>query len=388
MTVTPLTVARTSTRPRLFTPGPVEIPVRILRAMSQVPPHHRTDVFRETYKRVSDDLKWVHQTQGEVLMLAASGSGAMEAAVVNLMEPGKRALCVNGGKFGERWGNICKAYGIAYDVIDVPWGHAVPVAEVERRLDADSAITTVFTTHSETSTATLHDAQALAKATRARGRRIVLDAITSLGVHPLPQDEWGVDVVVTGSQKGLMSPPGIATVSLAPWALDAIEGERAPRFYWDLRKARKSLPLGESAFTPAVSLIFAVGEALTMMREESLQNVHARHARLGAAVRAGAEAIGWTLFSKSPANSVTALEPPAGVDASAVVKRLRETHGITVAGGQDHTKGKMLRIGHMGAYDLSDIYVVLGALEECTGALGRGSATGAIEAARRAWEAA
>jgi len=388
MTVTPLTVARTSTRPRLFTPGPVEIPVRILRAMSQVPPHHRTDVFRETYKRVSDDLKWVHQTQGEVLMLAASGSGAMEAAVVNLMEPGKRALCVNGGKFGERWGNICKAYGIAYDVIDVPWGHAVPVAEVERRLDADSAITTVFTTHSETSTATLHDAQALAKATRARGRRIVLDAITSLGVHPLPQDEWGVDVVVTGSQKGLMSPPGIATVSLAPWALDAIEGERAPRFYWDLRKARKTLPLGESAFTPAVSLIFAVGEALTMMREESLQNVHARHARLGAAVRAGAEAIGWTLFSKSPANSVTALEPPAGVDASAVVKRLRETHGITVAGGQDHTKGKMLRIGHMGAYDLSDIYVVLGALEECTGALGRGSATGAIEAARRAWEAA
>jgi aspartate aminotransferase-like enzyme len=388
MTVTPLTVARTSTRPRLFTPGPVEIPVRILRAMSQVPPHHRTDVFRETYKRVSDDLKWVHQTQGEVLMLAASGSGAMEAAVVNLMEPGKRALCVNGGKFGERWGNICKAYGIAYDVIDVPWGHAVPVAEVERRLDADSAITTVFTTHSETSTATLHDAQALAKATRARGRRIVLDAITSLGVHPLPQDEWGVDVVVTGSQKGLMSPPGIATVSLAPWALDAIEGERAPRFYWDLRKARKTLPLGESAFTPAVSLVFAVGEALTMMREESLQNVHARHARLGAAVRAGAEAIGWTLFSKSPANSVTALEPPAGVDASAVVKRLRETHGITVAGGQDHTKGKMLRIGHMGAYDLSDIYVVLGALEECTGALGRGSATGAIEAARRAWEAA
>ncbi|HXS82752.1 MAG TPA: alanine--glyoxylate aminotransferase family protein [Methylomirabilota bacterium] len=388
MTVTPLTVARTSTRPRLFTPGPVEIPVRILRAMSQVPPHHRTDVFRETYKRVSDDLKWVHQTQGEVLMLAASGSGAMEAAVVNLMEPGKRALCVNGGKFGERWGNICKAYGIAYDVIDVPWGHAVPVAEVERRLDADSAITTVFTTHSETSTATLHDAQALAKATRARGRRIVLDAITSLGVHPLPQDEWGVDVIVTGSQKGLMSPPGIATVSLAPWALDAIEGERAPRFYWDLRKARKTLPLGESAFTPAVSLVFAVGEALTMMREESLQNVHARHARLGAAVRAGAEAIGWTLFSKSPANSVTALEPPAGVDASAVVKRLRETHGITVAGGQDHTKGKMLRIGHMGAYDLSDIYVVLGALEECTGALGRGSATGAIEAARRAWEAA
>jgi aspartate aminotransferase-like enzyme len=388
MTVTPpLTAVRTSTRPRLFTPGPVEIPIRILRAMSQVPPHHRTDVFRETYKRVSEDLRWVHQTQGEVLMLAASGTGAMEATVVNLMEPAKRALCLNGGKFGERWGNICKAYAVPYDVVDVPWGHAIPVADVERRLDADPSISTVFGTHSETSTATLHDAQALAKATRARGRRIVLDAITSLGVHPLPQDEWGVDVVVTGSQKGLMSPPGIATVSLAPWALDAIEGERLPRFYWDLRKARKSLPLGESAFTPAVSLVFAVGEALAMMKEEGLQNVHQRHARLGAAVRTGAQAIGWTLFSKSPANSVTALEPPAGVDASTVIKRLRDTHGITVAGGQDHMKGKMLRIGHMGAYDLADVHVIMGALEECTQALGRPGA-GAIDAARRAWESA
>ena len=388
MTVTPpVTGTTTSTRPRLFTPGPVEIPVRILRALSQTPPHHRTDVFRDTYKRVSEDLRWVHQTQGEVLMLAASGTGAMEATVVNLMEPGRKALCLVGGKFGERWGNICKAYGVPYETIDVPWGHAVPVADVERRLEQDKGISTVVGTHSETSTATLHDAQALAKATRSRGRRLALDAITSLGVHPLPQDEWGVDVVVTGSQKGLMSPPGIATVSLAPWALDAIEGERSPRFYWDLRKARKSLPAGESAFTPAVSLVFAVGEALTMMREEGLDQVHARHRRLGAAVRSGAQALGWTLFSRSPANSVTALEPPAGVDASAVIKRLRVTHGITVAGGQDHMKGKMIRIGHMGAYDLSDIYVVLGALEECTQAQGR-AGSGAIEAARRAWEAA
>jgi aspartate aminotransferase-like enzyme len=379
--------ARTFTRQRLFTPGPVEIPVRILRALSQVPPHHRTDAFREVYKRVSDDLKWLHQTQGEVLMLAASGSGAMEAAVVNLMAPGKKALCLVAGKFGERWANLCKAYGIPYETLEAPWGHAIPVAEVEKRLDADAGISAVFGTHSETSTGTLHDAQAYARATRARKRLLVLDAITSLGVHPLPQDEWGVDVVVTGSQKGLMSPPGIATVSLAPWALEAIEGERGPRFYWDLRKARKSLPLGESAFTPAVSLVFAVGEALAMMKEEGLANVHTRHRRLGAAVRAGAQAIGWSLFSNSPADSVTALEPPAGVDASAVVKRLREAHGITVAGGQDHTKGKILRIGHMGAYDLSDVHVVLAALEECTQALGRPCA-GAVDAARRAWESA
>jgi aspartate aminotransferase-like enzyme len=378
---------RTATRPRLFTPGPVEIPDRILRALSRIPPHHRTDVFRAVYKRVSEDLRWVHQTEGEVLMLAASGSGAMEACVVNLMAPGRKALCIVGGKFGERWGSICKAYGVPYSTIDVAWGHAVSIAEVEQRLDADPDIAVVFGTHSETSTATLHDARALAQVTRARGRMLVLDAITSLGVHPLPQDEWGVDVVVTGSQKGLMSPPGVATVSLAPWALQAIEGDRLPRFYWDLRKARKNLPAGESAYTPAVSLIYAVGEALEMMKEEGLANVHARHRRLGAAVRTGAQAIGWTLFSHSPADSVTALEPPAGVDASATVKRLREIHGITVAGGQDHMKGKMIRIGHMGAYDLSDVFVVLAALEECTTALGRPS-SGAIEAARRAWEGA
>lgn len=383
MTATP----RTSTRPRLFTPGPVEIPARILNALAQIPPHHRTDVFRAVYKRVSEDLRWVHQTEGEVLMLAASGSGAMEACVVNLMAPGQKALCIVGGKFGERWASICKAYGVPYESIDVAWGEAVSVDEVAKRLDADPSIRAVFGTHSETSTATLHDAKALAQVTRARKRLLVLDAITSLGVHPLPQDEWGVDVVVTGSQKGLMSPPGLATVSLAPWALAEIEGDRLPRFYWDLRKARKNLPAGESAYTPAVSLIYAVGEALAMMKEEGLAEVHARHRRLGAAVRAGGQALGWTLFSKSPADSVTAFEPPAGVDASATIKRLREIHGITVAGGQDHTKGKMLRIGHMGAYDLSDIYVVLAALEECTQAQGR-PGSGAVDAARRAWELA
>lgn len=387
MPVSASTPVRTSTRPRLFTPGPVEIPARILRALSQIPPHHRTDVFRATYKKVSEDLKWIHETQGEVLMLAASGSGAMEACVVNLMAPGQKALVLVGGKFGERWGSICKAYGVPFQAITVEWGHAIDPAEVDRALAADPSLAVVFGTQSETSTATLHPIEAIAKVTRARGRRFVVDAITGVGVHPLPQDAWGVDVVVTGSQKGLMSPPGLATVSLAPFALDAIEGDKLPRFYWDLRKARKNLPAGESAYTPAVSLIFAVGEALEMMKEEGLEAVQTRHRKLAAATREGAKALGCSVFSKSPADSVTALLPPAGIDASAIVKRLREVHGITVAGGQDHMKGKMFRIGHMGAYDLSDIYVVLGALEECVNALGH-AATGSIEAARNAWEAA
>ena len=388
MTVTPAaTTPKTSTRPRLFTPGPVEIPVRILRAMSGVQPHHRTDVFRAVFKKVTADLAWLHQTQGEVLIIAASGTGALEAAVVNFMAKGDKALVLIGGKFGERWANICKAYGVPYETIEVAWGHSIDTTEVSKRLAADPAITTVLATQSETSTGTVYDIQGIAKVARAAGKRILVDAITGVGVHPLPQDEWGVDVVITGSQKGLMSPPGLATVSIAPWALDAIEGEKLPRFYWDLRKARKTLAAGESAWTPPVSLIFAIEEAIAMMKEEGLDQVHRRHARLGAAVRAGAQKLGWTLFSKSPANGVTAIEPPAGVDASAVLKRLREMHGITVAGGQDHMKGKMIRIGHMGSYDLSDMYVVLGALEECTNALGH-VATGAVEAARHAWEAA
>lgn len=387
MTVTPAaTSPKTSTRPRLFTPGPVEIPVRILRAMSGVQPHHRTDVFRAVFKKVTADLAWLHQTKGEVLIIAASGTGALEAAVVNFMAKGEKALVLVGGKFGERWANICKAYGVPYETIEVAWGHAIEPSEVAKRLAADPGITTVFGTQSETSTATVYDIQGIAKVTKAAGKRFIVDAITGVGVHPLPQDEWGVDVVITGSQKGLMSPPGLATVSIAPWAFDAIEGDKLPRFYWDLRKARKNLPAGESAWTPPVSLIFAVEEAIAMMQEEGLEQVHRRHARLGAAVRAGAQKLGWTLFSKSPANGVTAIEPPAGVDASATLKRLREVHGITVAGGQDDMKGKMIRIGHMGSYDLSDIYVVLGALEECTNALGH-KATGAIEAARHAWEA-
>lgn len=387
MSPTTAAPARTSTRPRLFTPGPVEIPARILRAMSVTQPHHRTDVFRSTFKQVTADLQWLHQTAGEVLILAASGSGALEAAVVNFMAPGEKALVLVGGKFGERWANICKAYGVPHEKIEVAWGHAIDAAEVERRLAADPAITTVFGTQSETSTATVYDIQGIARVTRARGKRFIVDAITGVGVHPLPQDDWGVDVVITGSQKGLMSPPGLATVSIAPWALEGIEGDKLPRFYWDLRKARKSLPAGESAWTPPVSLIFAVGEALAMMREEGLEAWHRRHERLGAAMRAGGQALGFTLFSRSPANGVTALEPPAGVDAGAVVKRLREVHGITVAGGQDHMKGKMIRVGHMGAYDLADLYVVLGALEECVNAAGV-KAAGSAEAARRAWESA
>ena len=376
---------------RLFTPGPVEIPVRILRALSAVPPHHRTDVFRDTLRRVIRELQWLHGTEGEVFLLAASGTGAMEAAVVNLMSPGERALVPTAGKFGDRWASILKAYGVPHEVLAFEWGTAIDPAAIERAIAKDPSIKAVFTTHSETSTGAIHDLEAIAKLTRPRDVLLVVDGITSVGVHRLPQDQWGVDVVVCGSQKGLMIPPGIATVALAPWRAAAIEGQRLPRFYWDLVRARKSMPLGETAFTPPVSLVLALEESLKMMREEGLDEVHARHRRIALAVQAGAKAIGCRLFSSSPAHSVTSLQPPEGVDASAIVKRLRETHGIYVAGGQDHLKGKIFRIGHMGDYDLADVHVILGALEECVSSLGKPAAAGAgaaTAAARAAWQLA
>lgn len=392
MTVTAQrTGAGTATRVRLFTPGPVEIPARVLHALSQIPPHHRTDVFRATFRRVTEALRELHRTQGEMFVLGASGTGAMEAAVVNLLAPKDKALVIVGGKFGERWQSLLQAYGIAHDALAVEWGAGVDPAEVARRLDADPALTTVFTTHSETSTGSLHDVAALARITRARERRIVVDAITSVGVHPLEQDAWGVDVVVCGSQKGLMIPPGLATLSLAPWAAAAIEGERLPRFYFDLRKARKTAPQGETPWTPPVSLVLALEESLAMIAEEGLDRVHERHRRLALALRAGAQALGCKLFASSPSNAVTSLIPPDGVDASGIVRRLRDVHQMVVAGGQDHLKGKIFRIGHMGQYDLGDLYAILGALEECVAALGRSGAprrSGAIEAAREAWESA
>jgi aspartate aminotransferase-like enzyme len=378
---------------RLFTPGPVEIPPRVLQALSQVPPHHRTDVFRDILRGVLRELAWLHGTKGEMFLLSASGSGAMEAAVVNLMSARDKALVPTAGKFGDRWANILAAYGVSLEKIDFPWGTAVDPGAIEKALERDPSIRAVFTTHSETSTGTVHDLPRIAQITRARKVMLVVDGITSVGVHPLPQDEWGVDVVVSGSQKGMMIPPGIGTISLAPWAMDAIEGDKLPRFYWDLRRARKSAPLGETPFTPPVSLVLALAESLRMMKEEGLDELHARHRRLASAMWAGAKTLGLKLFSSSPAHSVTSLLPPEGIEASAIVKRLREVHGMYVAGGQDHLKGKIFRVGHMGAYDLADIHAILGALEECIATLGGArtpaeNGTRALSAASLAWSEA
>ena len=374
---------------RLFTPGPVEVPPRVLRALSQPPPHHRTEGFRATLLAVTEKLRALHGTAGEVWLLPASGTGAMEAAVSNLMSPERRALAIGGGKFGERWAGLLEAWGVPHQTLEVEWGASVDPAAVEAALEQGGPFDTVFATHSETSTGALHDIQAIARITRARGVRLVVDAITSLAIHPLPQDEWGVDVVVCGSQKGLMIPPGIATLSLAPWAASAIDQAALPRYYFDLRKARKSLAGGETAFTPPVSLVLALAESLAMIEEEGLVAVHERHGALSRATRAGATARGFTAFAARPSHAVTALRPPAGIEAGAVVKRLRERHGMILAGGQDRLKGVILRAGHMGAYDLADIQALVGALGECARALGGPAPVrDPVLAASEAWDRA
>ena len=376
-------------RTRLFTPGPVEVPERVRQALARRPPHHRTDEFRGTLRGVLASLQTLHATAGEMHLLAASGTGAMEAAVVNLVAPGEKALAITGGKFGERWKSLLAAYDIPHETLAFAWGESVDPEALERALARDPAIAVVFATHSETSTGALHDVEALARLTRARGRRLVVDAVTSLGVHPLEQDAWGIDAVVCGSQKGLMIPPGIATLSLAPWALAAIEHPR-PRFYFDLRRSRKSMPQGETAFTPPVSLVLALEEALAMIAEEGLPAVHARHRRLAHAARAGVAALGFRVFPKRPSHAVTAVLPPAGLEPGAIVRRLRERHGMVIAGGQDELKGRILRLGHMGHYDLGDIHALVGAIEECVAGLGgaAGPTGGATAAATRAWDEA
>ncbi len=369
---------------RLFTPGPVEIPVRVLRAMAVPQPHHRTEGFRETLKEVTSQLARLHGTQGEVFVLAASGSGAMEATVANLMAPREAALVVIAGKFGERWAEILKGFGVPFEALDVEWGHAVDPNRVAERLQARPELRAVFATHSETSTGSLHDARALARLCREQGRLLALDAITSVGVHELPQDEWGVDVVVCGSQKGLMVPPGLATVSLSPSARERIEGERLPRYYFDLRRYRKGIPTGDTPFTPPIPLVLALQEALAMIFDEGLPAVYERHRQVALATRAGARGMGLELFPRDPSHAVTVIRPPAGIDASAIIQHLRREHGMVVAGGQDRVKGEIVRIGHMGQYDAADIMSLMGALEDTLAALGHSVKPGAATAAAQA----
>ncbi len=349
----------------LLAPGPTPVPPEALSVMGKPIFHHRTGRYRKIFQDVCEKLKTVFQTKNDVLTFTSSGTGAMESSVVNLLSPGDTALTVSAGKFGERWAALCKAYGVKAQEIKVPYGYAVDPQEIAKALKADKNIKAVYTTLCETSTGVLTDIKAIGEIVRDTQAVLVVDAISGLGADDLQADAWGVDVVVSGSQKGLMIPPGLAFASLSAKAWKLEEKSTLPKFYFSYKKAKKSLADFDNPFTPAITLVVALQESLKLITAEGLDNVLKRHAKLAAATRAGVKALGLELFSPlAPANTVTAVKVPAGVDGVKLVKDLRDELGITMAGGQgDDMKGKLFRVAHLGYVNEFDVIVALSAIE-------------------------
>ncbi len=369
----------------LLTAGPTPVPERVLLAMARPMLYHRAPAFTECLKEAQDGLKWLIQTKQLPMVLAGSGTVGMDAAVCNFLRTGDKAIVIRGGKFGERWGKICQAYGIECVFIDVEWGKSVDPKSVAEAIEKNPGVRAVYATASETSTATKHDLEPIAKSVKAKDDVILcVDAITAVGVYDVPMDKWGLDVVCVGSQKALMLPPGLAVVAVSEKAWKANERSNLPRFYLDLMRERKSQEKGETAFTPAVSLVVGLRESLRMLKEETLEGVFHRHERLAKATRAATGGLGLELFSSSPVNSVTGIRVPNGIDGSSVVKQMRTRYGITIAGGQDHLKGKIVRIAHIGYFSEFDIITAISGLEMTLSDLGYGVRPGSGVAAAQA----
>lgn len=355
----------------LLTPGPTPLPPQVQEALSRPIIHHRTPQFQAILKEATEGLRYVFQTKNDVYTLASSGTGAMEAAVVNLLSAGDTAICIEAGKFGERWTELCKAYGITADVVSVEWGKAVDPEEIKNRLKANPKIKAVFSTLCETSTGVATDIQALGKVVKDTEAVLVVDAISGLGAIDLKADEWYCDIVVSGSQKGLMLPPGLGFISASAKAWKLIEVSKSPRYYFDLRAAKKALASTDTPYTPAISLIIALNEVLRMMKQEGLENIFARHKKLADATRAAVKALGLELFAPTAGSDVvTAVKVPAGIDGEKLVKTMRDTYGVTIAGGQSELKGKVFRFAHMGYIEEFDIIVGVSCLEKVLAQMG------------------
>ncbi len=349
----------------LLTPGPTPLPAQVMEAMSRPIIHHRTPQFQAILKEATEGLKYVFQTKNDVFILSSSGTGAMEAAVVNLLSSGDTALVIQGGKFGERWTEICKSYGINVEIIDVEWGKAVNPVDIEKKLKANPKIKAVFTTQCETSTGVVNDIAAIGAVIKTTDAVLVVDAISSLGAIDLKTDEWACDMVVSGSQKGLMLPPGLGFISISPKAVKLIESSKSPRYYFDLRKAKKALDKTDTPFTSSITLIIALNEALKMIRQDELENIFSRHKKMAGATRAAVKALGLELFAPQDGSDVvTAVKVPAGIDGEKLVKTMRDTYGVTIAGGQEELKGKIFRIAHMGFIEEFDIITGISCLEK------------------------
>jgi aspartate aminotransferase-like enzyme len=374
----------------LMIPGPTPVPETVLLALGRHPIGHRSADFQKIVKRTTEQLQWLHQTSNDVLVLTGSGTAAMEAGIINFLSKGDKVLCGDNGKFGERWVKVAQAYGLDVQVIQAEWGQPLDPEAFRAALEADTAkaIKAVILTHSETSTGVINDLETIARHVKAHGTALtVADCVTSLGATDVPMDAWGLDVVGSGSQKGYMMPPGLAFVAVSEKAWEAYKHADLPKFYLDLGKYRKSAKADSNPFTPAINLYFALEASLAMMQKEGLEAIFARHARHRAAAQAGMKAIGLPLYAAegygSPAITAVA---PEGIDAEALRKRVKDRFDILLAGGQDHLKGKVFRIGHLGFVCDRDVLTAVAAIEATLQELGlhKGSTGAGVAAAAAA----
>ncbi len=354
----------------LLTPGPTPLPPEVRRAMAEPIIHHRTNEFQKIFAEALEGLRYLFQTKGDVFTFSASGTGAMEAAVVNLLSPGDKAVAVCAGKFGERWAEICQAYGVEVKIINVEWGEPVEPNEIRQLLQQEQDIKAVFTTLCETSTGVVHDIKEIAELVGKSSAVLVVDAVSGLGAEDLQTDNWGVDCVVAGSQKAIMLPPGLGFCSLSAKAWGLMRQAKLPKYYLDFQKAKKSLDKSDTPFTPAVSLIVALVEALRLIQKEGLNNVFARHKLMALATREALVALGMKIFSQTFCNVVTSACSLKGIDSTKIVKLMRDKYGVSIADGQGGLKGKIIRIAHLGYIQPADIIVGISTLEKALAELG------------------
>lgn len=353
----------------IFAPGPVSVPPQVLAATAKPIIHHRSADFDPLFQKVNEGLKYVFQTSNPVVTFASSGTGAMEAAIVNTASPGDRVLSLEAGKFGERWGEIAQAFGMDANRVQCEWGKAVDPNFVADELKKRPDTKAVYLELCETSTATLENVKGVAEVVRNTDSLLIVDAVSGLAADELRTDEWGIDLVGTGSQKALMMPPGLGFVSVSAKAREAIKKSKAAKFYFSIEKALKELEKNTTPFTPAVSLLFGLEVALDMIREEGIENIWKRHARLAEASRRAMKAINCELYSQSPANTCTAVKVPEGFEGGKIVKSLKEM-GITIAGGQGHLKGKIFRFATLGSYNEFDVLTIVSAVEKALAGVG------------------
>jgi aspartate aminotransferase-like enzyme len=374
----------------LMIPGPTPVPETVLKAMGRHPIGHRSGEFQAVVQRTTEQLRWLHQTSGDVLVITGSGTAAMEAGIINTLSRGDRVLCGDNGKFGERWVKVARAYGLNVEVIKADWGQPLDPEAFRNALEADTQkeIRAVILTHSETSTGVINDLEAISAYVKAHGSALTIaDCVTSLGASNVPMDAWGLDVVASGSQKGYMMPPGLSFVAMSERAWQAYERSDLPKFYLDLGPYRKTAAKHSNPFTPAVNLYFALEAALEMMQAEGLEAIFARHARHRAAAQAGMKAIGLRLYAAeghgSPAITAVA---PEGLDAEQLRKAVKDRFDILLAGGQDHLKGQVFRIGHLGFVCDRDVLTAVSAIEATLHGLGlhKGSMGAGVAAAAEA----